>query len=295
MSKRLPAGRVLALLLTMQACRSQVDDPSEPVVFAVDAAGARVSACLGYSVGASVSFFGHPLLGAPAREVGDCVRQTSDCDGVLACLGYSAGPCAEGCEGSTAKHCRTLPNGLLVGWDEDCSRDLAGNHECKLIVDAGKGDFAGCFAGTTCEANSCEEGAAIYCEHGNSQRFACASNQTCSLLGEASDCMEEGDCDGDRCEGDQTLVKCNGGLVAFRVQCDDIVPGTVCQPFNASEAGCVAKTPHPTCPIEEAFANRCEGDVAIACMLGVRYELDCSLIDGHCDPANDSASCVVAD
>lgn len=295
MSRAVQALRGLFLLTPLCACRSEIDAPAEPQVFVAGEASARVSACLGYSVGAAINFFGHPLLGAPDHEVGACVHSASDCDGVLACLGYSVGECEEGCEASVARHCRTLPNGIRVSWREDCSRDPANNHECKLIVDAGKGDFSGCFEGTTCEAHGCTEEASVYCEHGYSQRVACAAPQTCTVLGEASLCADGGSCQGDRCEGEQTLVLCNGGAVAFRVQCEDVLPGTVCDTFAAGEATCVAKVPHPSCPIEQPFTNHCEGDLAIACMVGIRYEVDCGLVGAHCDPADSSARCVAAE
>lgn len=278
-------------LAAAPACQAQASDTPAPIVFKVGAEGARVSACLGYSVGSAVNFFGHPLLGGVAPDVASCVRKAEDCDAVLGCLGYTIGECEEGCEEAVARHCRTLPSGVVVSWREDCSVDPAQNHECKLIIDEGKGNYSSCFDGTTCEAEGCASDAALHCDHGFTQRWGCAPNETCTMLGDATTCMAGGSCESDYCEDEQTIVRCNGGTIELRARCADVMPGTVCKLSSSMEATCAAEVPDPSCPTDNPFNDHCEGDVGIACVNGVRYEVDCSSVAAHCETADHTTRC----
>jgi hypothetical protein len=289
-------SRLTAFLasLALYACQTGVETP-ETSVFASGPSAALISECMGYSVGDAVSFLGHPLQGGFDLRARDCLATATDCQGVFACLGYTVEACEEGCDGAVARHCQELPNKLLVSWHEDCSQDVDGNHECKLTIDEGKGNYSRCYEGAICDKNSCVEGAAVLCDHGTSKRFACAEDEECRLLGEASLCVVGDACEGDRCDDEQTLARCNGGVVELRARCEDIVPGTVCTQIDSTQATCQAKTPHPSCPKNQPFSEHCEGDVAIACRVGVRYEIDCALTGDRCVSSDGAARCAAPD
>jgi hypothetical protein len=280
--------RAALVTTTLLSCSAEPPEQSKLTGFIedTDALRARISVCLGSDAGSALATFGPEVLGGIAETTRQCLRVASDCEEVLACLGWERDSCrgAAACEGSVALRCLELHNGIrVVGARDDCSQNGGGNKEC-VVVDDGKGLVARCSAGS-CQGDRCEGDVSFTCFEDIEVREDChATGRICAPIPGGIACVLPERCDLSYCDGN-TAVVCWGGGVDFRVDCADVIASGQC-----IDGGCVAKTWHPACPPTEPYSTFCDGGRAFACNVGELYEVACDqFLDSYCEAREDGA------
>lgn len=248
---------------------------------------AKLSACLGSDISSSIAFFQPPLLGGYAGEddVRLCLKAATTCAAVRECTGYSLTECEQGsfrCEGSVALTCSSTKQPMALESRRDCAVDPAGNHQCAVGKDSKGETLAFCHAAAPCNESRCDQDVAAYCVGGWEQRLDCrASGRVCVQNDNVVRCVFPAECVRDECSGDILRV-CSDGRVLLEGACSVVIPGTTCVQ-NDSTASCEPVVTAPDCLAHPTNDQWCEGNVSVTCMYGVRFEIDCSVLQGgHC-------------
>jgi hypothetical protein len=239
---------------------------------------AKVSACLGLDIGASIAFFLPSRLGgvADGSEAQDCVNAADTCPAVKACGGYAADPCVSGtqrCEAGAAYNCWPAGGGL-----ESRQRCGNNNNRCSIAETEKDGLVALCH-GDSCARDYCDGSNLVRCVGGWEVREDCSRDgRTCFESPGGPLCSHADQCTRDTCRGDE-LRLCALGRVLLTAECGSVLPGSHCIETSGS-AECRATTPDPECSGHPELETWCEGDLGIACMGGVRSEVDCAELSG---------------
>jgi hypothetical protein len=284
-----PWSRLGALIwASIAACSNEVA-PEAPVAHRLDHVAGRLALCLGLPAPNVVGYLGSAEIGGASEETKHCLAGAHDCASVLGCAGYEPGPCEAGCEGKIARNCLVTRNGLSVATREDCSENAQGNGSCDLVLES-KGNYALCHDGRTCSESRCEDGVGLFCDAGHEVAFPCSSDELCLSDGASTSCLRDQPCEHDHCDATgEILYLCDRGRLAQEARCDSVLPGTRCVQTSIF-AHCEAPVADPTCATDPD-RSFCDGDLAVACNRGVRYEIDCSAVDGHCVEQSASATC----
>lgn len=280
---------LFAMVLSGSACSSEPVKEEAPLVQRLGVAAGRLSQCLGLPSSHVVGYLGSPTLGGASEETKACLESAKDCSGVLRCAGYEVQACEPGCEGEVARNCIELPNGVQVAMREDCSENEHGNTSCALITED-KGNYALCHRGMSCSESRCDGTMGLFCDKGHEVAYPCEPNELCLSDGVGTSCLRDVPCERDHCdESGETAVICDRGRVAIEVRCETELPGTRCVESLAS-TGCEARVTDPAC-VADAFGSFCDGNLAVACENGVRYEFDCFEVEGRCVEQDRAATC----
>jgi len=261
-----------------------------PVVHRLDQAAARLALCLGLPASNVVGYLGSTEIGGASEEIKHCLAGAQDCSSVLGCAGYEPGPCEAGCEGEIARNCFVTRNGLSVATRENCTANAHRNGSCDLVLE-NKGNYALCHDGRTCSESRCEDGVGLFCDAGHEVAFPCGSDELCMSDGVSTSCLRDQPCQQDHCDATgEILYLCDRGRLAQETHCDSVLPGTRCV-HTSIFAQCEARIAHPSCATDP-HRSFCDGNLAVACSSGLRYEIDCSAVDGHCVEQHGSATCL---
>jgi hypothetical protein len=278
----------VVMLAGIVACSSEAPAQA-PVVHRLDAAAGRLALCLGLSSPSVVGYLGAPEIGGASEETKRCLRGAEDCDSVLSCAGYAAEPCEAGCDGDIARNCFVAPNGLSIATYENCAENADGNGSCDLVLED-KGNYALCHDSQMCSESRCEEGVGLFCDGGHEVAFPCGSDELCLTDGVSTSCVREQPCERDHCDASgEVLYLCERGRLVLEARCESVLPGTRCVQ-NSIFAQCEARVADPSC-MAEPQRSFCDGNLAVACNSGVRYEIDCTAVDGRCLERNGAATC----
>ena len=262
----------------------------------------RLSVCseldyFGLYVGSLALGETHPDLLTPlARDLYECFRNASNCEGFYACAsGGQIRECVlsgweDRCEGDTAVTCAARPDGSGFEYRTNCSK-LGLNKKCLISANlqaiCGSGS-CGEYAVVT--DSICDGDTWLSCHDGVEQKVDCqeydlkcvfASDSSDSITSSSVGCMTGKTCERDRCDGD-LVYSCNHGYEALPVDCRTIADGLTCVEIAASadaeaSTACVAPEANSECTSGDGM---CVGDLLRFCAAGSWIELDCSTFRG---------------